>query len=72
MIQFKERKPVKIEDVQSLVKESVRMRDKDKVEQMVNQLIEGGREKLQLISDFDRTLTKQHMDGKPTLSSFCM
>jgi len=26
---------------------------------------------LQIISDFDRTLTKQHVDGKPTLSSFC-
>jgi hypothetical protein len=25
----------------------------------------------QMISDFDRTLTKQHVDGKPTLSSFC-
>lgn len=64
--------PIKIEDIDVLLKNSVRMRDRDRVEQMINRLAEGGKEKLQIISDFDRTLTKQHMDGKPMLSSFCV
>ncbi|KAJ9588141.1 hypothetical protein L9F63_018499 [Diploptera punctata] len=72
MKQITKGKPVKIEDVEALLKDKVRMRDRDRVEQMINRLAEGGKEKLQMISDFDRTLTKQHMDGKPMLSSFCV
>jgi 5'-nucleotidase len=66
------RKLVKLEDVSVLLKDSVRIHDRPRVENMINSLVMGGREKLQIISDFDRTLTKQHVDGKPTLSSFCI
>jgi len=66
------RKLVKLEDVGVLLKDSVRIHDRPRVENMINSLVMGGREKLQIISDFDRTLTKQHVDGKPTLSSFCI
>ncbi|PNF29815.1 7-methylguanosine phosphate-specific 5'-nucleotidase [Cryptotermes secundus] len=65
-------KVVKLEDVQVLLSDSVRIRDRSRVEDMVNSLVRGGKEKLQMISDFDRTLTKQHVNGKPTLSSFCI
>lgn len=64
-------KSVKLEDVDVLLKDSVRIHDRSHVEGVINSLVIGGSEKLQIISDFDRTLTKQHVDGKPTLSSFC-
>ncbi|KDR22681.1 7-methylguanosine phosphate-specific 5'-nucleotidase [Zootermopsis nevadensis] len=61
---------VKLENI--LLRNSVRIHDKLRVQNMIMSLIDGGREKLQIISDFDRTLTKQHVDGKPTMSSFCI
>lgn len=39
---------------------SIRVRDRAKVEKLLKNLIDGGAEKLQLVIDFDHTLTKTH------------
>lgn len=65
-------KPVKLDDIQVLLRDYVHIGNKARVEEMINRLVVGGREKLQMISDFDRTITKQHVNGKPTMSSFCI
>ncbi|XP_043473742.1 7-methylguanosine phosphate-specific 5'-nucleotidase-like [Leptopilina heterotoma] len=49
---------------------SVKYRDKDVVLRKINNIIRDGPEKLQVVTDFDLTLTKQHVDGKAHLSSF--
>ncbi|XP_051169263.1 7-methylguanosine phosphate-specific 5'-nucleotidase-like [Leptopilina boulardi] len=49
---------------------NVRYRDKDAVIKKINNIIRDGPEKLQVVTDFDLTLTKQHVDGKAHLSSF--
>lgn len=51
----------------------VRMRDPKRVEAMLNDLLQGGLAKLQVVTDFDFTLTKQRMEnGEVVLTSFGM
>lgn len=63
-------KRLKIEEITILLKDNVHIRNKDHVEQLINDLVDGGKEKLQVISDFDQTLTKQQVDGQRCLTSF--
>lgn len=44
-------------------KERIRIQNPNEVEKMMKDIIDGGREKLQVIADFDYTLTRVH-DGK--------
>lgn len=49
------------------------MKDPSKVQFMLNDLVNGGIKKLQVVTDFDYTLTKQRMDnGELVLTSFGM
>ncbi|KAF5308265.1 hypothetical protein FQR65_LT06258 [Abscondita terminalis] len=48
----------------------VYIKDKENVNKIIQNIISDGKDKLQVISDFDRTLTKQHENGKPHISSF--
>ncbi|XP_071447519.1 7-methylguanosine phosphate-specific 5'-nucleotidase [Hetaerina americana] len=57
-------------DMSWLMSENVRMKNSEKVKSIINKLIVGGKDMLQVISDFDYTLTKQHENGKRCLSSF--
>lgn len=48
------------------------MKDPGSVQTKVNKLITGGKDTLQVITDFDRTLTKYHIDGVPSYTTFSM
>ncbi|XP_046396998.1 7-methylguanosine phosphate-specific 5'-nucleotidase [Ischnura elegans] len=63
-------KKFELGDIKLLLGENVRMKDRDMVESLINTLIDGGKDMLQVITDFDMTLTKQHENGKRCLSSF--
>ncbi|XP_014279458.1 7-methylguanosine phosphate-specific 5'-nucleotidase isoform X1 [Halyomorpha halys] len=52
--------------------EKIRMKDKELVISKIKKIKEGGSNKLQIITDFDRTVSKHHDNGKPTLSSYCV
>lgn len=52
--------------------EKVRMKDKDMVVTKLKQLKEEGTTKLQIITDFDRTVSKHHDMGNLTKSSYCV
>ncbi|XP_055625847.1 7-methylguanosine phosphate-specific 5'-nucleotidase [Toxorhynchites rutilus septentrionalis] len=60
-------------DVSVLNRDHVKIRDPDKVQHMLNELVAGGIEKLQMVTDFDYTITKQKLDnGEKILTSFGM
>ncbi|XP_014225102.1 7-methylguanosine phosphate-specific 5'-nucleotidase-like [Trichogramma pretiosum] len=59
-----------IEDIRILKSQHVHMKDECLVLQKINKIIREGSNKLQVVSDFDLTLTKQHENGTPILSSF--
>ncbi|KAL1116314.1 hypothetical protein AAG570_005809 [Ranatra chinensis] len=48
------------------------MKDRAVVEEKLRRMIAGGKEKLQIITDFDRTLSKYHHNGELTKSSYCV
>ncbi|XP_066902284.1 7-methylguanosine phosphate-specific 5'-nucleotidase isoform X2 [Halyomorpha halys] len=52
--------------------EKIRMKDKELVISKIKTIQEGGCNKVQIITDFDRTISKHHDNGKPTLSSYCV
>lgn len=45
---------------------SLKIKNKEAVESKLKTIFDGGKEKLQLIVDFDNTLTRHHKDGKLT------
>jgi len=64
---------IKIEDLEFLNNSNVKMKDPAKVQYMLNDLVNGGLEKLQIVTDFDYTITKQKMEnGESVLTSFGM
>lgn len=48
----------------------VHIKNKENLNSLINRLVEGGARQLQVVSDFDKTITKQHENGKQHLSSF--
>lgn len=63
----------KLQDIDILCDKHCRIKDVPKVEAIINELIRGGTDRLQVVSDFDFTITKQRKtDGTPVLSSFGM
>ncbi|XP_037952549.1 7-methylguanosine phosphate-specific 5'-nucleotidase [Teleopsis dalmanni] len=64
-------KMFRLEDLPMLCQTHCRIKDRQKVELIINEFIYGGPNRLQLVSDFDFTITKQRTnDGTPVLSSF--
>lgn len=64
---------INIENLEFLNQSHVRMKDRKRVEYMLNDLVNGGIRKLQVVTDFDYTLTKQRMEnGELVLTSFGM
>lgn len=60
-------------EVAILGRDHVKIRDPDKVEHMLNELVLGGIDKLQVVTDFDYTITKQRLsNGEKILTSFGM
>ncbi|XP_053685561.1 7-methylguanosine phosphate-specific 5'-nucleotidase [Sabethes cyaneus] len=63
----------RLSEVSVLNADHVKIRDPDKVEMMLNELVAGGIEKLQVVTDFDYTITKQRLtNGEKILTSFGM
>lgn len=48
----------------------VHMKNEKEVHEKINSIIKDGHKNLQIVSDYDQTLTKQHENGKKHLSSF--
>lgn len=59
-----------ISEIAELRGPKVHMKDRENVNRIINELVRGGAAKLQIVSDFDRTITKQHENGKMHISSF--
>ncbi|GBL95244.1 Cytosolic 5'-nucleotidase 3A [Araneus ventricosus] len=51
-------------------KENVHIKNRDHVEEIVSQLIKGSASKLQIISDFDQTLSRIHKNGKQCATTY--
>ncbi|KAL7289885.1 hypothetical protein TKK_0016278 [Trichogramma kaykai] len=66
------RKLYTIDDFPSLKAKHVHIQDEATVLKKINIMINGGSDKLQVVTDFDFTLTKTHKNGNKTLSSFCI
>ncbi|XP_016953663.1 7-methylguanosine phosphate-specific 5'-nucleotidase [Drosophila biarmipes] len=62
---------LRVQDIPALNQEHCRMRDPERVERTLNEFVSGGPERMQVVSDFDYTITKQRTeDGGTVLSSF--
>lgn len=62
---------IRISDIAELSGVKCRIRNPGKVETILNELVRGGTKKLQVISDFDHTITKQgQVNGRNVESSF--
>lgn len=59
-----------IDKLPQLLQPHVHIKNKDKFCKTLGALIKDGPSKLQVVFDFDQTLTKQHENGKKHLSSF--
>lgn len=59
-----------ISEIKELGCKHVHIKNKDAVNKLINEIVKGGPNKLQVVSDFDRTLTKQYEEGKDYHSSF--
>lgn len=63
--------PIRLANIPSLNQPHCKIKDPQRVERIINEFMHGGFQRLQLVSDFDYTITKQRMDdGTPVLSSF--
>lgn len=60
-----------LDDVPELKKENVHVRDEAELLQKLNKMIKDGHAKLQIVTDFDHTLTRHTLDnGSTVLTSF--
>lgn len=67
------KKLIKIADVDVLCRSNCKIKDPARVERILTELVIGGPPRLQIVSDFDFTITKQRTDtGEPVESSFNM
>lgn len=64
---------LKIEDIPELCRKNCYMKSPNNVLLKINDLIDGGPKQLQVVSDFDFTITKQHLEtNEKVLTSFGM
>ncbi|XP_072747410.1 7-methylguanosine phosphate-specific 5'-nucleotidase [Anoplolepis gracilipes] len=63
---------VTIDDFPALRLKHVHIKDKVALLKTINTILQGGADNLQVVTDFDLTLTKQHINGRHMLSSFGM
>lgn len=61
---------ITFDDIQELNQKHVYIKDRDSVIKIINNLIEDGVNNLQIVSDYDMTLTKQHDNGYQHVTSF--
>lgn len=66
-------KIIRLSDIDVLSRPNCKIKEPERVERIINDIVGGGYAELQVVTDFDFTLTKQKTDdGKPVLSSFGM
>lgn len=62
-----------LDRITALNRPHCKIKNRERVEKLLTELISGGADQLQVVTDFDYTLTKQKTEnGKPILSSFGM
>lgn len=62
---------VTLKDIPEFQRTNVHMKNPLEVERKINVILDGGFQQLQIVSDFDQTITKQRNEnGKNPLSSF--
>ncbi|XP_026747505.1 7-methylguanosine phosphate-specific 5'-nucleotidase [Trichoplusia ni] len=62
-----------LSEIPELQSDNVHIRDKEEFLQKINKMIKDGHNKLQIVTDFDHTLTRHHLDnGNIVLTSFGM
>uniref|UniRef100_A0A6B2EE76 5'-nucleotidase n=1 Tax=Phlebotomus kandelakii TaxID=1109342 RepID=A0A6B2EE76_9DIPT len=62
---------IRVEDIEVLCNDSCKIRDRPRVERILRELVAGGTGRLQVVTDFDHTITKQKLDnGQKVLTSF--
>lgn len=60
-----------VQEIPELTKDNVYLRDEQELMKKLNKIIRDGYKKLQIVTDFDHTLTRHTMDnGKTVLTSF--
>lgn len=59
-----------INQIKELQNKNVYIKNKNKVNNLIHEIVNGGANKLQIVTDFDRTLTKQYEPGKDYHTSF--
>lgn len=59
-----------VSKLKELHQKHVYIKNPDNVNKIIDNFIVDGYRKLQVVSDFDKTITKQHENGKSHLSSF--
>ncbi|XP_018788098.1 PREDICTED: 7-methylguanosine phosphate-specific 5'-nucleotidase [Bactrocera latifrons] len=62
-------KHLRLEDVAILNNDNCKIKDKQRVERILNEFMSGGHERLQIVSDFDFTITKQRTSNGATVPS---
>ncbi|GAB0095602.1 5'-nucleotidase [Sergentomyia squamirostris] len=62
---------VHVDEIDVLCSDSCKIKDRPRVQRILSDLVAGGIERLQVVTDFDHTITKQKLDdGQKVLSSF--
>lgn len=61
-----------VDEIKELNSSKVHIKNKHHVNNLIHDIISMGHKSLQVVSDFDRTITRQHENGKVHLSSFGM
>lgn len=59
-----------IQDIPVLSRDNVHIKNEEKLKEIVRNMCKSGVKRLQVVSDFDKTITKQHENGIPHMSSF--
>ncbi|XP_076382262.1 cytosolic 5'-nucleotidase IIIB [Megalopta genalis] len=61
---------ISLDDFPTLKLKNVYIKDKKRLLEIINIILKNGSNFLQIVTDFDLTLTKQHVNGEKVLSSF--
>lgn len=65
--------PIRLKDITQMNSTWCHIKDRTRVEGLLNAMASGGADSLQVISDFDYTITRQYKsDGSPMPSTFCI
>lgn len=59
-----------IQEIPVLARDNVHIKNEEKLKEIMVNMCKSGIKRLQIVSDFDKTITKQHENGVPHMSSF--